>query len=615
MNEKKQALWRISSMIVAVGSLATACAGGDGGLENEPTQAVTAAVARPGNGRPASVPDDYVVTPGGYFHPSCVIEVGDGERITGLGQIERSDGRRRSFSKCQHPRFDKRGAELRESDAASKLAAEPQTSGWISSAQNSSQGPVRSLTADFKVPPAPSNPAGQVVYFFPGLEPASTGNTIMQPVLGWNHAGDGQQRWTMASWNCCQEGNIVHSNHVPVNVGDMLHGEMLGTNCGGDGVCANWSVKTFDNDTTEFTFLDTTSYGQVMDWLFGGALEVYFVDQCAQLPVGNGIKFWNITTAVAAGQVSYPWFPAVGGGFDPDCSYGLTSTNDSVTLTWTNPNTPLTTLPRTGWVASASSTAGADVPARALDGNTSTRFSTGVPQSNAATQTFTVDMLSTRSFSRVVLDSPGSDYARNYQVYVSDTPSGWGVPVASGTATTSVTTVDFAPVSARYLQVRALPAAGVGSWWSIRELNVLGAAEAPPPSTALSRSGWVATASATSGTDVASRALDGNTATRWASGSAQSNGATRTFTVDMLSPRTFARVTLDSAGDYARNYQVFASTDGINWGQPIAVGTGTGTLTSIGFNPKTARYLQIRQTNAAGIGSWWSLRELNVYSP
>ena len=37
--------------------------------------------------RPAGVPPEYVVTPNGLFHPSCVIEVQDGERLSASGAV------------------------------------------------------------------------------------------------------------------------------------------------------------------------------------------------------------------------------------------------------------------------------------------------------------------------------------------------------------------------------------------------------------------------------------------------------------------------------------------------------------------------------------------------
>jgi len=42
-------------------------------------------------GRPANVPAEYVVTPFGYMHPSCVVHVRKGERV-GQNLLHHADG-------------------------------------------------------------------------------------------------------------------------------------------------------------------------------------------------------------------------------------------------------------------------------------------------------------------------------------------------------------------------------------------------------------------------------------------------------------------------------------------------------------------------------------------
>jgi beta-glucosidase len=122
-------------------------------------------------------------------------------------------------------------------------------------------------------------------------------------------------------------------------------------------------------------------------------------------------------------------------------------------------------------------------------------------------------------------------------------------------------------------------------------------------------------ASVSAAGDVPGNAVDTTAGTRWSSGLAQSGTATQSFTIDLGSAQAFDKVTLDSGGDYARSYQVFASNDPANWGTAIATGNGTAALTTITFPQKSARYVQIRQLTSAGTGSWWSIYDLNVYSP
>ncbi len=140
---------------------------------------------------------------------------------------------------------------------------------------------------------------------------------------------------------------------------------------------------------------------------------------------------------------------------------------------------------------------------------------------------------------------------------------------------------------------------------------------------ALSRSNWIASASATdTNGDVPSNALDGNTTTRWASGEAQSPGLW--FQVNMILPRSINAISIDaktSAGDYPHAYLVFVSLDGVNWGESIASGDdnsqGSGSylrdnqVINISFPTQLARYIRVVDTGSAG--NWWSLYEFNVY--
>ncbi len=129
----------------------------------------------------------------------------------------------------------------------------------------------------------------------------------------------------------------------------------------------------------------------------------------------------------------------------------------------------------------------------------------------------------------------------------------------------------------------------------------------------LNRNGWVA--SANNGNSSAASALDGDSSTRWTTGTSQTNGMW--FQVDMGSwpAPTFTNIVLDataSPGDYPRGYQVNVSSDGVAWGSPIASGAGSSAVTSISFAAVTARYVRVTQTGSVS-GTWWSIHEFNVY--
>jgi len=259
-------------------------------------------------------------------------------------------------------------------------------------------------------------------------------------------------------------------------------------------------------------------------------------------------------------------------------------------------------LNRLGWTASASSPN--DLPSNALDGDPSTRWSTGRAQSSG--DWFLVDMGAIRSFSSITLDAGSSigDYLRSYEVFVSTNGSIWGNPVANGNGSGQVVTISFANQSARFIKV--VLTANAGKWWSIQEFTVSNA------SGVLNRSGWIASAS--SSNQVPSNAIDGDPVSRWSTQQAQTAG--NWFLVDMGSIQHFSGITLDNghsyANDYPQGYQVFVSVDGSNWGNAIASGNGGQSLVTISFATQSARFIKVMLT--ANASNWWSIAEFNVYS-
>ncbi|HEY5181180.1 MAG TPA: discoidin domain-containing protein [Dermatophilaceae bacterium] len=268
-------------------------------------------------------------------------------------------------------------------------------------------------------------------------------------------------------------------------------------------------------------------------------------------------------------------------------------------------------LPRDGWTASASSTpsGSGDVVAHALDGNLSTRWSSG--QAQTPGQWFQVDMARVQSVNEVALDAGPStgDYPRQLRVLTSTDGQSWRDVGASPAPSGPVGVVTFPVQQARY--IRLVGAGSTGNWWSIAELQV---ALTNTP-TALDRTGWVATASSApngaSGGDVPANALDGTSTTRWSSGQPQTGN--EHFTLDLGSTREVQELVLDaglSVGDFPRQYRVLTSVDGVRWSTPVAAGQGSGAVTDVRFLPQPARYLAVLQDGTSG--SWWSIAEARL---
>ncbi|GAA0743318.1 penicillin acylase family protein [Dactylosporangium roseum] len=103
-------------------------------------------------------------------------------------------------------------------------------------------------------------------------------------------------------------------------------------------------------------------------------------------------------------------------------------------------------------------------------------------------------------------------------------------------------------------------------------------------------------------------AVDGDPATRWASGRSDN----QSFTVDLGSARTVRRVILRWEAAYAARYRIEVSGDGSSWTAAAAVDAGNGGTDSVVFAPVTARY--VRMAGVARATGWgYSLWELEVY--
>ena len=303
----------------------------------------TAAVAQ-ANGilfetRPENVPADYLATPSGWFHPSCVIELGEEEKLDVNGNVVgRRDGLlRRSRSRCVYPRFDRYGRQV----LSNHPNPPPTVNGWLV-AGAAFAGAMEFISANWIVPANPNNISGQILYFFPGLEPSPTYDEILQPVLGWNTIGSGPS-WTISSWNCCRNDGTAHSTLVPVGAGATLYGYVWGTNCSTDsGVCANWQVLTSIAGGAQTTF-NTDAANEPLNWSLAAVYEAYNVDFCNQHSPSNSVTFSNVTVRNVGGTPVTPSWVENYYNPSPACDVGFNSPSSSTaTISWCAPNATCT---------------------------------------------------------------------------------------------------------------------------------------------------------------------------------------------------------------------------------------------------------------------------------
>jgi glucosylceramidase len=122
--------------------------------------------------------------------------------------------------------------------------------------------------------------------------------------------------------------------------------------------------------------------------------------------------------------------------------------------------------------------------------------------------------------------------------------------------------------------------------------------------------GWTATASPASATDVPANAVDDDATTRFSTGAAQQPG--QYLQVDLGRAQRLSRIVFDtgaSTGDYPRGYTITASADGIPWGPVRSVGAGQFSTGELGG--RLVRYVRITLTGESG--SWWSVADVRAY--
>jgi glucosylceramidase len=119
--------------------------------------------------------------------------------------------------------------------------------------------------------------------------------------------------------------------------------------------------------------------------------------------------------------------------------------------------------------ATATATPPGETPQAAVDGDASTRWSTGAAQ--APGQALTIDLARPTIFSRVAVDSGGNlgDYARGWRLEASGDGTTWRT-LAEGAGTGQLTEIDVPRTKARWLRITATAASG--SWWSVADVRL-----------------------------------------------------------------------------------------------------------------------------------------------
>lgn len=262
---------------------------------------------------------DYIQTPAGLYHRSCVHEVQNGTKVDERMRATRRDGSRIQIPTCQY--LPKRTPPS-DSPASSVLLG-PTNNGWIENAGSSLSGGAtyHKISANWIIPSTPTGtyPGSEVYYTFPGLFNA---DFILQPVLqyGYNNLFGGSY-WSIASWRCGPS-SCLYSTPKTASAGDALSGSVTASGCSG-GTCT-WTIitkKVATNDSTVWTVSDDDDYNKIT----GGAVEVFGLTSCSQYPT-NGVFYSQVIVYNSSNTQIYPaWNKTVTSGLSPSCNFRVTN--------------------------------------------------------------------------------------------------------------------------------------------------------------------------------------------------------------------------------------------------------------------------------------------------
>jgi hypothetical protein len=342
---RRRLISRFLACICAAAVPACVAPGGEDPAGAEQADTITAGVADGGSTASAEPPDsEFVDTPLGPVHQSCVHGVGDGATIDASDRVTMRDGTSVHFGPCKFQPRARLGLNAARAMSGSRNGGVvPVTDGWAEFDAAFAPGNawgydwINGLTGTWQVPLAPRQYTNQTVFLFNGAEP-SDGSAIIQPVLqyGTSRAGGGNF-WSMAAWYLASSGNVFFSTLQRVNVGDTIQGSMFASNCSSSGACT-WAISAFNGSVG--TSLNVGA-GETFRWVPKGVLEVYRITNCNKLPTegDTGATFSNTHVYMPGPNVfnfndatsSMPWS---GTTMAEGCSFGVIDTADGVQLFW-----------------------------------------------------------------------------------------------------------------------------------------------------------------------------------------------------------------------------------------------------------------------------------------
>ena len=265
---------------------------------------------------------------------------------------------------------------------------------------------------------------------------------------------------------------------------------------------------------------------------------------------------------------------------------------------------------RYGWTATVSERLSSSNLPNMFDGNLATDWSTLAELRPG--DWMIVDMKTAQTFNQIIFDQTtnNGDYPNGFTVYASNDLENFGeaVTIGGGVNAPQTKTNIALDQTARYIKIELTESKG--AYWAVTEFHINLVTDKEDY-----RWGWTMTASHNNGR--AMSALDGNLDTKWDSGPMYGE---EWIILDMKEAIEFNQVILENSGDYPREYEVYTSNDGTNWGEVVKSGFGEDAQNEFGqteivLPTQNARYLKINQLGL-GFGIYWSIFEIYIdYDP
>jgi len=275
-------------------------------------------------------------------------------------------------------------------------------------------------------------------------------NTSFSAPVNLEYSLDGGANWIALANNLANTGTYAWTLPTTSTTQGRVRVSDAADNDPTDTSNSNFTITEVPLAPSNLVAAATSSSSISLSWTDNSSLETGFK---IERKTGSG-AFGEIA-AVAANAVAY-----VDNGLLANTTYtyqvrafnATSNSSFSNSASATTPNSGGSTNLALNKPATASSTNGSNAAGRAVDGSTSTYWRSG-NLSSGTVAWLRVDLQSTQSLGRVVVNWRSSYYARRYQIQVSNDNSSWTTVFSTLSGNGGNDDILFSAVSARYVRV------------------------------------------------------------------------------------------------------------------------------------------------------------------